>query len=95
MRRKNDISYEEEENISKMKKKSGEIKTTDQGFIHLDASEWKQLNNNEKKLIQKYNTRVKYIENYKEVKIPEGVTVMHKARRTHENNNEDERSSKF
>ena len=43
MRSKNYISYEEEENISKMKKKSGEIKTTYQGFIHLDATEWKQV----------------------------------------------------
>ena len=77
MRSKNDISYEEKENISKMKKKSGEIKTTDQGFIHLDATEWKQLDNDEKKLIQKYNARVKHNENYKEVKFSEGVTLMH------------------
>ena len=40
---------------------------------------------NKKKLIQKYNARVKHNENYKAVKFLEGVTVIHKARRYQEN----------
>ena len=42
------------------------------------------LNGDEKKLIQKYNTRVKNNENYKDVKFPEGITILHETRRTYE-----------
>ena len=56
------------------------MKTTDQGYIHLEAAIWKDLDNDERKLIQKYNARVKHNENYKAVKFPEGVAVIHKAR---------------
>ena len=51
----------------------------------MGAAVWKELDTDEKKLIQKYNARVKHNENYKEVKFPEGVTVIHKARRSQEN----------
>ena len=88
LRRKNKFltDDEEEDNLQKIRKLSGEIKTTDQGFIHLEAEIWKDLDNDERKLIQKYNARVKHNENYKAVKFPEGVTVIHKARRFKEDN---------
>ena len=86
LRRKNEYSMddEEEDNIHKIRKLSGEIKTTEQGYINLEASVWKELDTDEKKLIQKYNARVKCNENYKAVKFSEGVTVIHKARRYNE-----------
>ena len=75
------MDNEEEDSISKTRKLSGEIKTTEQGYINLEASVWKELDTEEKKLIQKYNARVKCNENYKAVKFSEGVTVIHRARR--------------
>ena len=52
----------------------------------MEADVWKDLDNDERKLIQKYNARVKLNENYKTVKFPEGVMVIHKARRFKEDN---------
>ena len=88
LRRKNELLMddEEEDYVRKIRKLSGEIKTTDQGFIHLEADVWKNLDNDERKLIQKYNARVKHNENYRAVKFPGGVTVIHKARRFKEDN---------
>ena len=52
----------------------------------MEAAVWKDLDTDERKLIQKYNARVKHNEHYKAVKFPEGVTVIHKARRYKEDN---------
>ena len=49
---------EEESQLQKNRKLSGKITTTEQGYIHLEAAVWKQLDTDEKKLIQKYNARV-------------------------------------
>ena len=83
LRRKNDFFTNEENDthLHKIRKLSGEIATTEHGYIHLEAAAWKELDIEEKKLIQKYNARVKHNENYKDVKFPEGVTIVHKARR--------------
>ena len=63
LRRKNDflMDDEEEDHICKIRKLSGEITSTEQGYIHLEAAVWKELDTDEKKLIQKYNARVKLI----------------------------------
>ena len=84
LRRKSEsfVSKEDDEHLHKVRKLSGQIATTEQGFIHLEA--WKELDPEEKKPIQKYNARVKHDENYKEVKFPAGVSVLHKVRRTQE-----------
>ena len=52
----------------------------------MEAEIWKNLDNDERKVIQKYNETVKHNKNYKSLKIPEGVTVIHKARRFKEDN---------
>ena len=39
---------EEEDNVQKIRKLSGEIKTTEHGYIHFEASVWKELDNDEK-----------------------------------------------
>ena len=69
---------------------SGEIATTEQGYIHLEAPAWKELDPEEKKLIQKYNAKVKHNGDYKDVKFSEGVSVIHKVRRTQEDDNYEE-----
>ena len=63
------------------------------GFIHLESAAWRELDPEEKKLIQKYNAKVKHDENYKDVKFPEGVSVLHKVRRTQEDDNYEETDS--
>ena len=92
LRRKSEsfVSKEDDEHLHKARKLSGQIATTEQGFIHLEAGAWKELDPEEKKLIQKYNARVKHDENYKEVKFPAGVSVLHKVRRTQEDDNYEE-----
>ena len=92
LRRKNEFFMDEEEkaHLHKIKKLSGEIATTEHGYIHLEAAAWKELDTEEKKLIQKYNARVKHNENYKDVKFPEGVSVVHKARRTQDSDKPEE-----
>ena len=80
------MSYEADKNVQKIRKLWGEIPTTEQGYIHMDTSVWRDLSSDEKKLIQKYNARVKHNENYNEVKYPENVIIKHKVRRTHEDN---------
>ena len=64
LRRKNDLysSNESDGHIHKIRKLSGQIETTEQGFIHLEASAWKELDPVEKKLVQKYNAKVKHNE---------------------------------
>ena len=95
LRRKSDFFTNEENNthLHKIRKLSGEIATTQHGYIHLEAAAWKELDIEEKKLIQKYNARVKHNENYKDVKFPEGVSVLHKVRRTQEDDNCEETGS--
>ena len=78
------MNEEDDAHLHKIRKLSGEIATTEHGYIHLEAAAWKELDTEEKKLIQKYNARVKHDENYEDVKFPEGVTIVHKARRTQE-----------
>ena len=92
LRRKNEffMSEEDDTHLHKIRKLSGEIATTQHGYIHLEAAAWKELDIEEKKLIQKYNARVKHNENYKDVKFPEGVTIVHKARRTQEGDKSEE-----
>ena len=92
LRRKNEFLMDEEEEaqLHKIRKLSGEITTTEQGYIHLEAAAWRELDTEEKKLIQIYNARVKHNENYKEVKFPEDATIVHKARRTHDNSKSEE-----
>ena len=92
LRRKSEsyVNKEDDEHLHKVRKLSGQIATTEQGFIHLGAGAWRELDPEEKKLIQKYNARVKHDENYKEVKFPAGVSVLHKVRRTQEDDNYEE-----
>ena len=87
------MDEEEEDQIHKIRKLSGEITTTEQGYVYLEAVAWKKLDTDEKKLIQKYNARVKHDENYKDVKFPAGVSVLHKVRRTQEDDNYEETDS--
>ena len=95
LRRKNDFysNNEGDGHLHKIRKLSGQIETTEHVFIHLEASAWKELDPAEKKIVQKYNAKVKHNENYQDVKFPEGVSVIHKARRTHEGDTYEESDS--
>ena len=92
-RQKDLLSKEDDKHLHKVRKLSGQIVTTEQGFIHLESAAWRELDPEEKKLTQKYNARVKHDENYKDVKFPEGVSVLHKVRRTQEDDNYEETDS--
>ena len=75
LRRKNDY-YKEDNNEHKVRRLSGEIhknkKMIYQAWtISVDRAQWRW-----KKLVQEYNSIVKHGDNYKEVKFPEGVTII-------------------
>ena len=67
---------------NKPKRLKGEVHTNDKGRIHFRSRDWRQLTDDEKTWVQTYNAAIKHGESTKEIKPPQGVTIVNnKARR--------------
>ena len=62
MRRKKDQRDEEDdiEPSTKIRKLCGTLETNEGGFLRLPVNEWKDLPNEDKRFIQRYNAKVKH-----------------------------------
>ena len=63
------------------KRLKGEIQTNEKGRIHFRSRDWRNLTDEEKTFVQTWNAAVKHGESTDDVKRPEGVTIVNKARR--------------
>ena len=83
MRRKKDQRDEEDdiEPSTKIRKLCGTLETNEGGFLRLPVNEWKDLPNEDKRFIQRYNAKVKHNEDLSKLVVPDGVVIKSKVRR--------------
>ena len=83
MRRKKDQRDEEDdiEPSTKIRKLCGTLETNEEGFLRLPVNEWKDLPNEDKRFIQRYNAKVKHNEDLFKLVVPDGVVIKSKVRR--------------
>ena len=68
----------------------GELILKPNGLISMDRDKWFALPEEEQKIVQEYNARLKHNEDTSDIQFPEGVTLVStKARRKHDEFPED------
>ena len=75
---------DEEDNIepsTKIRKLCGTLETNEWGFLRLPVNEWKDLPNEDKRYIQRYNNKVKRNEELSKLVVPDRVVIKSKVRR--------------
>ena len=60
----------------------GELETTERGLLRFSGECWKKMDESEKEFVREYNASVKHGESFDKSKMPKGITVKAKARRT-------------
>jgi hypothetical protein len=65
----------------KIRRLTGTIETTENGFLSIPHDQWNKLTDDDKAFVQKYNSKVKLREPLSSVKVPDGVTIKTKVRR--------------
>jgi hypothetical protein len=78
IRRNTQTSNDESEN----KKFEGELKTTERGLLRFKGEVWHKMEDKEKEFVREYNASVKHGEVFDKDKMPKGVTIKTKIRRT-------------
>lgn len=83
-----DMDVEEDDNLihpKRVRRLSGMIETTKNGFLSIPNEKWASLNDDDKAFVQKYNAKVKHNEPLDRIAIPDGVTIQGRPRRNKTN----------
>jgi hypothetical protein len=72
----------------RVRRLTGELQTTKNGYIILPTQKWKDLSDTERSLIQSFNAKTKHGEAVDGLQWPDGVTIVSKARRVKESSTE-------
>jgi hypothetical protein len=65
----------------KVRRLTGNIETTKNGFLSIPDNKWVTLNETEKSLVQKYNAKIKHNESTEGLKVPDGLVIKSTSRR--------------
>lgn len=79
-----DKDVEEDDNSinpKRVRRLTGTIETTKNGFLSIPNEKWAALNDDDKAFVQKYNAKVKHNESLDRIVIPDGVTIQGRPRR--------------